>query len=186
MTDGAHVPACPPDSSVAHPGLAQDQGGWAACSQALPASSHTSLWKWAWTPPKARSAHLSFCSQSLRPSFSLPACLPGPRSWVFWARSPGEKGAYGVVAARGAERKQFLHLLKHFKLRARPSRPRPWSRFRRSPCCPWSTPTALSPHDAACSPAQRQSSCQEGQQPVLPLLSSWSGRPGGTSAFTGE
>lgn len=36
------------------------------------------------------------------------------------------------------------------------------------PLLPSVHPTALSPHDAACSPAQGQSSCQERQQPVLP------------------
>lgn len=62
-----------------------------------------------------------------------------PRGWVFWARSPCEKGACGMAAA-GEEGKRSLHLLKHFKLRARPSRPSLWSRLRRSPCCPQSTP----------------------------------------------
>lgn len=137
--DGARVPARPqapawPTRPRSGPGMV---GGLLSGS---PASSHTSLWKWARTPPKARSAHLSFCSQSLRSSSSSPPCLPGPRGWVFWASSPGEKGACGVAAAGEAEGKRPLLLLKHFKLRARPSRPRLWSQLRRSPCCPQSTP----------------------------------------------
>lgn len=127
----------PPRLHHSPPGLAQDQGWWVACSPALPASGHTSLWKWASDTSQSEVSPPFFLLTKPEVLFLLASL---PRGWVFWARSPGEKGACGVAAAGEGEGKRSLHLLKHFKLRARPSRPRLWSQLRRSPCCPQSTP----------------------------------------------